>query len=240
MATSPQYRRSRATSLRLDDVNGDGLDDLVQVRFNAVDVWLNVDGVGWTERHITGEHAASPSSRIACGWSTSTAPARPTFSGATATSTGTSIWRAASGRGCSNGFENGLGKTTEIEYSTSSRKCWRPRRASRPRRSWAVDEAHADLGPRREARHRARQPRSDRAAAGIYVTEYTYRDPVYEGRQREFRGFTRARQRLRRRRTARRTSRRHVLARRMRRYRRLVASTLATTRTATSTTRGTP
>ena len=29
--------------------------------------------------------------------------------------------------------------------------------------------------------------------AGVYVTEYAYRDPVYEGRQREFRGFSRAR-----------------------------------------------
>src|SRR4029079_16971908 len=34
-------------SLRLDDVNGDGLTDLVQIRFSDVDVYLNVDGASW-------------------------------------------------------------------------------------------------------------------------------------------------------------------------------------------------
>jgi hypothetical protein len=44
MTSSPQYSDIQGDSLRLDDVNGDGLDDLVQVRFDGVDVWLNVDG----------------------------------------------------------------------------------------------------------------------------------------------------------------------------------------------------
>jgi hypothetical protein len=53
MSTSPYYSDVEGTSLRVDDVNGDGLDDLVQVRYDAVDVWLNVDGKGWTEdRHV--------------------------------------------------------------------------------------------------------------------------------------------------------------------------------------------
>jgi hypothetical protein len=36
----------------LADVNADGLTDLVQVRFDAVDVWLNLGGVAWSERII--------------------------------------------------------------------------------------------------------------------------------------------------------------------------------------------
>jgi hypothetical protein len=33
----------------------------VQVRFDAVDVWLNVDGKGWTQRYILDGTVASPS-----------------------------------------------------------------------------------------------------------------------------------------------------------------------------------
>src|SRR5690606_24347035 len=52
MDDAPFYSDVNGTTLRLGDVNGDGLDDLVQVRFDAVDIWLNVDGSGWTERKI--------------------------------------------------------------------------------------------------------------------------------------------------------------------------------------------
>ena len=52
MGDSPSFWNPETAELRLDDVNGDGLDDLVSVRFDAIDVWLNVDGVGWTkDRH---------------------------------------------------------------------------------------------------------------------------------------------------------------------------------------------
>ena len=50
MSESPFYSDIQGDSLRLEDVNGDGLSDLVQVRFQDVDVWLNVDGVGWTPK----------------------------------------------------------------------------------------------------------------------------------------------------------------------------------------------
>ena len=52
MAPSPQYSDIQGESLRLDDVNGDGLTALVQVRFDEVDVWINIHGAGWTARRI--------------------------------------------------------------------------------------------------------------------------------------------------------------------------------------------
>src|SRR5690606_16424100 len=53
MAASPYYSDVSSSTVKLGDVNGDGLDDLVQIRFDAVDIWLNVDGKGWTaKRHI--------------------------------------------------------------------------------------------------------------------------------------------------------------------------------------------
>src|SRR4029450_5122346 len=61
MTSSPQYSDIQGDSLRLDDVNGDGLDDLVQGRFDEVEVWLDGDGTSWTERHIIGAAPASPS-----------------------------------------------------------------------------------------------------------------------------------------------------------------------------------
>ena len=62
MDQSPAYSDIQGDSLRLDDVNGDGLDNLVQVRFDAVDVWLNIDGVAWTpNRHVIQGTPASPS-----------------------------------------------------------------------------------------------------------------------------------------------------------------------------------
>ena len=52
MTSSPWYSDPSGSALRVDDVNGDGLDDLVQVEFNAIEVWLNVDGTSWTHEHI--------------------------------------------------------------------------------------------------------------------------------------------------------------------------------------------
>ena len=35
----------------MSDVNGDGLADMVEVRNQGVDIYLNDDGMGWTVRH---------------------------------------------------------------------------------------------------------------------------------------------------------------------------------------------
>src|SRR5690606_29811752 len=61
MANSPYYSDIQGTSMRMEDVNGDGLSDLIQVRYDEVDVWLNVDGRGWTDRHIIEGTPESPS-----------------------------------------------------------------------------------------------------------------------------------------------------------------------------------
>ena len=60
MLDSPQYTNTDGLGLHLDDVNGDGTSDLVQVRFDGVDMWLNVDGSGWGDRQILSGTPASP------------------------------------------------------------------------------------------------------------------------------------------------------------------------------------
>src|SRR5262245_56471531 len=120
MDASPQYSDIQGDSLRLDDVNGDGLDDLVQVRFNAVDIWLNVDGVSWTDRHILSGSPFSPSFAN-----------RVRLVDMNGSGTRDILWGDALNYkyiDLAGGqrpwvltrVANGLGKTTELEYTTST------------------------------------------------------------------------------------------------------------------------
>jgi VCBS repeat protein len=52
MAESPDYSAPSASMVQLNDVNGDGTSDLVQIRTDEVDVWFNVDGTSWQQRRI--------------------------------------------------------------------------------------------------------------------------------------------------------------------------------------------
>ncbi len=199
MDGAPFYSDIQGTSLRMDDVNGDGLDDLVQVRFDAVDVWLNVDGKGWTQRSIIDGTTASPSYAN-----------RVRLMDINGSGTRDIVWGngkkyefidLAGGErpGLLVSVKNGLGKSTEIEYASSTQEMLAAERTG-------VDCA-GELTPF-DSKWCSKMPtvthlvkrvtESDNlsvAGSGIskYVTEYSYRDPVYEGRQREFRGFRRAR-----------------------------------------------
>jgi RHS repeat-associated protein len=184
MANGPNWLDPDVSKIRIDDVNGDGLDDFVMIRFNAVDVWLNVDGVGWTAtRHTL---AGAPISSI-------TNRARLVDMNGSGTrdilwgdglnyryvdlSGGERPWVLTS-------VSNGLGKTTDIGYSTSTALMLAAASAGTPWSSTMPMVAHVvtsmtehdNLGV-------VGQP------AGTYVTQYVYENPVYDGRQREFRGF---------------------------------------------------
>ena len=187
MATSPQYSDIQGESLRLDDVNGDGLTDLVQVRFTDVDVWLNVDGAGWTDRHIIKGTPASPSYAN-----------RVRLADVNGSGTRDILW----GNGSKYQYidlaggerpwiltrvDNGLGKTTSLEYSTSTAEMLAAEKAGNAWTSRMPTVVHVvkRVIESDNLTIAGRPPAS-------YVTEYSYRDPVYEGRQREFRGFRRA------------------------------------------------
>src|SRR5690606_38239089 len=101
------------------------------------------------------------------------------------------------------GVENGLGKSTELQYSTSTQEmlsaaatgnaCGEAPESDRFAAAWCsvmptVTHVVKRVIERDNINLRGRPPAQ-------YMTEYEYRDPVYEGRQREFRGFARARAR---------------------------------------------
>jgi RHS repeat-associated protein len=184
MASSPEYGDPNGSGLHLDDVNGDGLDDLVQVRFQDVDVWLNVDGTGWSPRHTIAGTPAAPATQN-----------RVRLVDINGSGTRDILW------GDGNQYRyidlaggarpwilthiaNGLGKTSDIEYTSSTALMLAAEKAGTPWTSLApmpihvvtkvIDSDNLHLIGRRP---------------GLFVTDYSYANPVYDGRQREFRGF---------------------------------------------------
>jgi RHS repeat-associated protein len=187
MDESPFYTDIQGTSLRLDDVNGDGLSDLVQVNFTDVSVWLNVNGTGWTDRYIIDNTPASPAYAN-----------RVRLADVNASGTPDILW------GDGNSYKyidlaggvrphllkevrNGLGKTTEITYGTSAQEMLDAKNAGKEWSSKMPTLVHVV----KRVTEKDNLTIAGRPPA-TYVTEYTYRDPVYEGRQREFRGFREA------------------------------------------------
>ncbi len=183
MDSSPSFSGD-VTGLRLDDVNGDGLDDLVQVRFTDVDVWLNVDGTSWTDRHVLAGTPPAP------GFTN-----RVRLVDINGSGTRDILWgdggnyRYVDLQGGKQPWiltsvANGLGKTTELEYANSTELMIAARAAGTKWTSTAPMVLQVLV----------KETEKDNLAivgrpAGEYVTTYAYRDPLYDGRQREFRGF---------------------------------------------------
>ncbi len=183
MDSSPSFSGD-VSGLRLDDVNGDGLDDLVQVRFTDVDVWLNVDGTGWTDRHVLASTPPAP------GFTN-----RVRLVDINGSGTRDILWgdggnyryidlQGGKRPWILTSVANGLGKTTELEYASSTELMLAAKKAGKAWSSTTPMPLHVVV----------RETEKDNLAIvgrppGAYVTEYSYSNPVYDGRQREFRGF---------------------------------------------------
>lgn len=190
MSNSPYYSDIQGNSLRLEDVNGDGLSDLVQVRFRDVDIWLNVNGTGWTQRHILRNTPASPAYAD-----------RVRLMDVNGSGTPDIVWGDA-GRyryidlqggerpWLLTGVRNGLGKSTTLEYSTSVAEMLAAERAGKPWPKGVPIVAHVvkRVTVTDNLSIPGRAPSQD-------VTEYSYTEPVYDGGDREFIGFRQARER---------------------------------------------
>ncbi|MCA9629188.1 MAG: hypothetical protein KC766_16015, partial [Myxococcales bacterium] len=187
MADSPSYSDLQGDSLRMDDVNGDGLTDLVQVRFDEVDIWLNVNGTGWTQRRIIDNTPASPSYAK-----------RVRLVDVDGSGTRDILWgnggkyqyidlEAGSRPWLLTSVENGLGKSTSIEYSTSTDEMLEAEAEGKPWSRRAPMVLHV-------VKRVTERDNLNVAGQGqrVYVNEYGYRDAVYEPQQREFRGFREA------------------------------------------------
>jgi RHS repeat-associated protein len=185
MSASPEIGVVDSTqSLLLDDINGDGLDDIVKVEFDAVYVWLNVDGTSWAGPHIirNAPQRVPSADRVRLVDANGSGTRDLLYGDAYGyrymdVNGGARPWVLTH-------VANGLGKTTDLQYSTSTQLMLAAEAAGQ---AWAskapmpipvitqvTESDHLDtIG----------------LPAGNYVTQYSYRDPVYDGRQREFRGF---------------------------------------------------
>jgi hypothetical protein len=184
MTSSPQFGEVEGSSLLLDDVTGDGLPDLVEVRNTDVDIYINVDGVTWTTRHVIRNSPPHPASSN-----------RVRLVDVNGSGTRDVLW--GDGRNyqymdLSGGehpwllsrFSNGLGKTTDLAYSTSTKQMLSAELEGQPWQSKAPSPMVVV-----ESSVESDNLTALGRAPTVYRTEFKYRDPVYDGRQREFRGF---------------------------------------------------
>ena len=188
MGSAPNTQIIIGDTLRLDDINGDGLDDLLQITTNNVHIWLNVDGASFTAEHVINNSPNSP------GYADLVRLTDINGSGTRDILYGKGLkyqymdlaggvqpWTLVH-------VDNGLGKTTDLDYSTSTSLMLAAEKAGAPWTSKAPMVMHVVT----------RSTEHDNLAAigrpeGDYTTLYEYQDPYYDGRQREFRGFRTAR-----------------------------------------------
>lgn len=189
MESAPFYSHSDGSALRVGDVNGDGLADMIQVRFDAVDIWLNVDGEAWMERRVIARTPVSQGLN-----------SRVRIVDVNGSGTRDILW--GNGRGYRyidlqggkrvrllTRVDNGYGKSSVLEYESSTEQMMRAERGEdRIGRAW---DSKMPLVTQVVVRHIERDNLGKvfGLPARDYVTEYTYRDPIYDGQQREFRGF---------------------------------------------------
>lgn len=181
MAGGPPMVNS-GNPFQLDDVNGDGLADLIQPLYGAVQIWLNVDGTSWTSPFVIDGAFSSQinnefrlldingSGTKDLVWGTGGKYQYIDVLG------GQRPWLLT-------GVTNGLGRSSAIGYTPSTQLML----ASQATAPWTsvmplvmpvvtsvVDSDGLSTGA---------------LGTGRYETDYTYRNPYYDGQRREFGGF---------------------------------------------------
>jgi hypothetical protein len=185
MTNAPYYSSQDPTKVQLGDVNGDGLADMIQVRFDAVDVWLNAI-TGFKDRVIVPHTPATP------GFADRVRIADVNGSGSRDV-----LW-ADGGEyrylDLTGGIkprlltrvENGLGGVTEIDYEQSTDQYLRDRAAGK---EWATTCPF----PSQVVREVRTRDQFDQVGGGwtegVQTVRYRYRDCYYDGKEHESRGF---------------------------------------------------
>ncbi|HMA94291.1 MAG TPA: toxin TcdB middle/N-terminal domain-containing protein, partial [Polyangiaceae bacterium] len=203
MQNAPQLNSLESSEFFTSDVNGDGLTDFIKVRANAVDVYLNENGLGFTSRGVLSDTPVHPNSSRRVALTDINGSGTPDILWGNAEKFQYMDLTGGKKPGVLVQVSNGLGKTTTIEYATSTEQMLAAEgQAACPESGIAAGNdpwAYAWCKKMPTVAHVvSRVTESDNlVAAGQgpskIVTEYDYRDPVYEGRQREFRGFERVR-----------------------------------------------
>ncbi|MGC4070653.1 MAG: toxin TcdB middle/N-terminal domain-containing protein [Polyangiaceae bacterium] len=187
MGNAPVQAALDLSSVQVSDVNGDGLANLLKVRVNAVDVYLNQNGVGFTNRVVIPNTPVLPNGSRR-------------FAMADMDGTGTLdlLWGEAGNYqyidltggvqpNVLTRIDNGLGATTELDYSTSTRLMLAATAAGKRWTSTVPTVVPVvTRSTVRDNLERIGRP------AGSMITEFEYRNPRFDGRARDFAGFREA------------------------------------------------
>lgn len=166
----------------LDDLNGDGLPDLALVRNGSTSVWFNVDGLSWSGQMLFSSPAEAPSSQLR-------------LTDVDGSGTRDLLWANANSyrfidlqggkrAGLLTKISNGLGQQTRIDYTTSVAEMLAARAAGVP---WTATAPAVVSVVKRVTVTDGLE--ALRGGGSGDVTEYNYRNPIYDGRTHSFRGF---------------------------------------------------
>ncbi|MDJ0765367.1 MAG: toxin TcdB middle/N-terminal domain-containing protein [Myxococcota bacterium] len=194
MESSPVFHNPEGEGVSIADLNGDGLADILEIKFNAVAVWINRGDDSFTDRHIIAETPPTNS-----GFYHKVRLADINGSG-----TVDIVWGDAGGYkyldlageyreqpgngglppGLLEQVDNGLGATTYMEYAASTELMVDAKTQEDP---W---ESTAPM-PMTVIRKVTTTDNLDAIGGtrGEYTQEYLYRDPYYDGPEAEFKGF---------------------------------------------------
>ena len=215
MATPPQELNAELDNVFLEDVDMDGTADVVQIRFDAVDVWYNAAGRAFTDRAILDGTPFAP------GFAPRLRFADIDGSGTTdILYANADDWKWVDPMGGQRprlliGVENGLGGVTSLQYGSSAREYLRDLADAQScldsncdRFTWNAGDqkcdAELDLVVGDSCVRSTGSPVVSSVVTAVETsdsfnllgqpefkkrTEYRYHDGYYEGIEQEFRGF---------------------------------------------------
>jgi len=180
-AVAPEIDPRRAF---LTDIDGDGCADLVYVESGRVRFWFNQSGNGWSAEHIvrgTPEMTDAGDVRFADVLGNGTACLLWTFDAGSVADANYAFLDLTGGQKpyVLRTMRNNMGVTTRVEYSTSTRDYLADVQRSRP---WPTPLPFPVQVLRTVEV-------LDHVSRTKLVTRYEYHDGLYDGRDREFRGF---------------------------------------------------
>ncbi|MBN2525179.1 MAG: VCBS repeat-containing protein [Deltaproteobacteria bacterium] len=201
MTGSPYFSNPDFEGVSIADVNGDGLSDLVQIRFDAVDIWLNRGDNTFTPRHIIDNTPPTPSGSLG----------QVTLADINGSGTVDIVWGNAGNwqyidlggdyrlsrdmslevdnQGIRPGLmevvENGLGGATILQYDVSTHLMMQAEANGNP---W---DTNAPMPLTVVTKSISRDYLEQLGGPkGRYVSEYVYANPYYDAHEAEFRGFS--------------------------------------------------
>jgi len=185
MSNAPHFGSYDPGSLLMSDVDGDGLTDMVVVRSQNLEISLNDNSTGWTSVIRIENTPFRPANRSHVRLTDIDGSGTPDLLWGLGGDYRYIDFSGGRIRDLLSKVTNGVGATLNIDYTTSANQMMAAAAAGKPWSTFAPTNVPV----------LARTTTSDHGELigrppSVYVQEYTYRDPVYEGRQREFRGFS--------------------------------------------------